>query len=237
MSLFSPLSLRAFPAFFCVVQTLAPLLPHTHTHTHTLYLFYLAPTANICSIPELRVQSLKVGSVGDEGASTTGLWGSILAAFGLGSSSSGGSGGGSGDGSGRLLPPTTASFLLLACDGVWDVMSNEEACEVIARDISAAAAAAAVARRRAREEGMGEEGGRLAGEQAAAAFLGGTAERLRHMVLERAAWEEGIPTRMILALKPGKGGRRDVHDDITAVVTFVGGLEAVARFAANGEVE
>jgi len=175
-----------------------------------------------------------VGGDGNEGAGTSGLWGSILATFGLGTSSSTSNNSGS---NGRLLPPTTASFLLLACDGVWDVMSNEEACEVIARDISAAAAAAAVARKRAREKGTGEAGGRLAGEQAAAALLGGTAERLRHMVLERTAWEEGIPTRMILALKPGKGGRRDVHDDITAVVTFVGGLEAVARFAANGEVE
>ena len=122
-------------------------------------------------------------------------------------------------------PPAVASFLLLACDGVWDVLSNEEACEFIAREVVSAAGAAS--------EAEGEE----AAVAVAAAYLGGTAERLRALVLERTARVEGVPARMLLSLRPGKGGRRDVHDDITAVVCFVGGLQGVARFAAQAVQE
>ena len=124
-------------------------------------------------------------------------------------------------------PPAVATFLLLACDGVWDVLSNEEACEFIAREVVSAAGAAGEAR------AEGEE----AAVAVAAAYLGGTAERLRALVLERTARVEGVPARMLLSLRPGKGGRRDVHDDITAVICFVGGLQGVARFAAQASAQ
>ena len=134
----------------------------------------------------------------------------------------------------QLFPQATATFLLLACDGVWDVLTNEEACEFIARDIVSAAAGAEAARALAVAGGEGSQAAQRAAEASAAAYLGGTADRLRLHVLDRIAAEEGVQTRMLLGLKPGKGGRRAVHDDITAVVCFVGGLQGVARFASAG---
>jgi pyruvate dehydrogenase phosphatase len=88
----------------------------------------------------------------------------------------------------------TESFLVLACDGVWDVLSNEEAAAFVANDI-------------------------LAGGS-----RGTVAERLRDHVLQRTAEEEGMSLAWIKGLKPGKGmgGRRNVHDDITVVVVFLG---------------
>jgi hypothetical protein len=144
-------------------------------------------------------------------------------------------------------PASATSFLLLACDGVWDVLSNEEACEFIARDVVAAAGAAGAARAAAAAaqgssdngsgSGSGSGSDATAAEEAACAaaalYLGGTAERLRTLVLERTAKAEGVTVRQLQSLKPGKGGRRNVHDDITAVVLFVGGLPGVARFASG----
>ena len=141
-------------------------------------------------------------------------------------------------------------LLLLACDGVWDVLSNEEACEFIARDVVAAAGAAGAARAAAiAAQGSSSSGGSGGGDggaatsaaaaaeeaasAAAALYLGGTAERLRTLVLARTAKAEGVTVRQLQSLKPGKGGRRNVHDDITAVILFVGGLPGVARFASG----
>ena len=147
-------------------------------------------------------------------------------------------------------PATATSFLLLACDGVWDVLSNEEACEFIARDVVAAAGAAGAARAAAiaaqgssSSSSSGGDGAAASAAAAAAAeeaasaaaalYLGGTAERLRTLVLARTAKAEGVTVRQLQSLKPGKGGRRNVHDDITAVILFVGGLPGVARFASG----
>ncbi len=132
--------------------------------------------------------------------------------------------------------PFFTSFLLLACDGVWDVLSNEEACEFISRDIIAAAAAAEAAAA-APDGGSSAEAASEAAAAAASAYLGGTAERLRSLVLERTSREVGVPARMLLSLRPGKGGRRDVHDDITVVICFVGGLQSVTDLASRAQVQ
>ena len=88
----------------------------------------------------------------------------------------------------------------LACDGVWDVVSSEEAVALVAEDVHAL-------------------GGPL---RASARDLEGVAERLKETVLARAAEAEGMRLEQLRQLRPGKGGRRDVHDDITALVLFLG---------------
>ncbi len=113
------------------------------------------------------------------------------------------------------------------------MLSNEEAVDFVARDVAAACAAASAAATGAREGGGGG-GAEAAARAAAAAHLAGAAERLRHHVLARTAAEVDVPTRTLLMLRPGKGGRRDVHDDITVLVNVVGGVDAVLGLAARG---
>lgn len=47
-------------------------------------------------------------------------------------------------------------------------------------------------------------------------------DRLRDLVLSKAAEEEGMDEAWIRALPQGKNGRRAVHDDITVIVSWVG---------------
>ncbi len=91
----------------------------------------------------------------------------------------------------HVLDPVAdaSSFLLLACDGVWDVLSNEEAVRFVAQD---------------------------GGDKAT------VAERLKEHVLSSVAAEQGVDVSYLRGLKLGKNGRRNVHDDITVVVLFVG---------------
>ena len=58
--------------------------------------------------------------------------------------------------------------------------------------------------------------------RASARDLEGVAERLKEAELARAAEAEGMRLEQLRQLRPGKGGRRDVHDDITALVLFLG---------------
>ena len=94
-----------------------------------------------------------------------------------------------------------ASFLVLACDGVWDMMSSNEVVKFVGDEVNA-----------------------LGGPQRASARdLEGIAERLKEVVLQKAAEAEGMLTEQLRQLRCGsKGGRRDYHDDITALVLFIG---------------
>jgi hypothetical protein len=179
-------------------------------------------------VPEVRIQALPSWDGGAEGGGGGGgLFGWLsLALRRLGVLPAG-----EASGAERAAEAAAVPFLILACDGVWDVISNEEAADFVGRDVAAACAAAAAAAAGAR--GGGAEAEAAAARAAAAAHLGGTAERLRHLVLARTAAEVDVPTRTLLLLRPGKGGRRDVHDDITVVVNVVGGVDAVVGLAAR----
>jgi serine/threonine protein phosphatase PrpC len=179
----------------------------------------------ISSVPEVRVQgaaAARAPGARSGGAGGVAAW---LAAFFSAAPAA-------------AAAPTDAgadgAFLILACDGVWDVLTNEEAAGFVARNVAAAAAAAGDAAAAARAAGADDAAARAAARAAAAAHLSGTAERLSVYVLARSAAEEGVSTRQLLNLKPGKGGRRDVHDDITIITTFLGGVDGVVRLALDG---
>lgn len=89
------------------------------------------------------------------------------------------------------LDPTRDKFVIVASDGVWDFLPDEEAVAVVGRCLD-------------------ESGG--SADAAAAALVEAT--------LRRAAVECGLTYEQLLALPPGKH-RRSRHDDTTAVVMML----------------
>ncbi len=113
-------------------------------------------------------------------------------------------------------PLDSSAFLILACDGVWDVMTSDEAVSFVAEQVAAAGGPA----------------------RASAASLEAIARRLRDHALVRAAEQEGMSLEQLRQLRQGKSGansRRNYHDDLTALVLFVGsGYAAKPAAAAAG---
>jgi pyruvate dehydrogenase phosphatase len=85
-------------------------------------------------------------------------------------------------------------FLILATDGLWDTMSNEEAVAFVHRQLHGDA-----------EPVKKEE----------------IAHRLVREALRREAAVSLMSMQRLMEVPPGKGGRRNLHDDITVVVVFL----------------
>lgn len=133
----------------------------------------------------------------------------------------------------RTRDDTGVSFIVLACDGVWDVLSNEEATSFIAEEFCKAMAlpdddgakagtifAEAQSQSKAEDDTTLVPVKTLQAPSSRAIALAQIADKLKEHVLAKTAAEYGMTVPMIKSLSRGKNGRRGVHDDITAVVIF-----------------